>query len=149
MRELEDDPAEPETEGDSSHKQGLARNAEDLQENSEIYGQSQEQNQGDEQDLELDVPRPLVLAAKPAPYERRKQDADDRDDRNVDGLLGESVMADEEPLDDLDEQPPATDEGGKGFDDMSLLELCEDRAEGRRHAILTPQSAPTRISPAP
>ena len=38
-------------------------------------------------------------------------------------------MADEEPFDDLDEQPAAADESGQGFDDPTLSEFGENRPE--------------------
>ena len=37
------------------------------------------------------------------------------------------VVIDEDPMNEFQEQPAAADEGGKGFDDMPRLELCEDR----------------------
>jgi hypothetical protein len=49
-------------------------------------------------------------------------------------------MTNEEPLDDLDEQPAAADEGGQGFDDSTLSELQEKRPQlgsaGRRQNFL-------------
>ena len=95
----------------AADKQGLAGNSEDLQKHREVYGQSQEQDQGDEQDLELDVPRPLVPAAKPAPDQGGQEGADDRYDCQVDQLFRQMVMAHEKPLDDLDKEPAAADEG--------------------------------------
>ena len=64
--------------------------------------------------------------------------------------LGQAVMADQEPLDDLDKQPPATDEGSQDLDDPLLPEVIEERLEKGLpfHAILTLQSVPTRTSPA-
>ena len=66
-------------------------------------------------------------------------------------LLGESVMTDKEPLDDLDKQPAAADEGRQDLDDPLLPEITEERLERGLpfHAILTLQNAPTRTSPAP
>ena len=42
---------------------------------------------------------------------------------------GEPVMANEERLDDLDQQPAAADESGQGFDDPALPELGEKSSD--------------------
>ena len=70
-------------------------------EDCQVYRERAEDDQGDQKDLDLDVPRPFIRTAEPAPGKGGKEGPDDRNDRQVDQLFGQAVMAYQEPFDYL------------------------------------------------
>jgi len=128
---FQDDPGDPQADGDRGYQERFARDADDPQENRKVDGERGQYDQWPQENLDLDVPRPLFRASKPAPNQGREQGTNDGDDGQVDRFFGELIMTNKEPLDDLDKQPAAADEGGQSLDDPTLPELGENGPETR------------------
>lgn len=89
MEGFQDDPGDPQADGDDGYQQGLALNVNDIHEDRYVDGNRSQDEQRSQKYFELDVPRPFFRAAKPTPDEGREEGADDGDDGQVDRFFGE------------------------------------------------------------